>query len=233
MIVYSAKKQQFVDDVRTNVVHEKILTEFRRNLGRKVGESEIASWRNSMQFMESVVSDPEIPADAGVSIEYNIPLTNNRVDFILTGKDHSGAETAVIIELKQWSKVSISNKDAIVSTALGGGIRETSHPSKKRKRRNGSLAKLLQNRPRRSLDHKRLGSLLLHHCSNPLHIESKPPQCHRGKCHAMPGSMKMVLQLQNVVIETVFTLVENDADPLAGLSLLLFRGDSPAFARSL
>jgi len=129
MIVYSAKKQQFVDDVRTNVIHDKILAEFRRNLGRKVAENEIASWRNSMQFMESVVSDPELPADAGVSIEYNIPLTNNRVDFILTGRDHNGVETAVIIELKQWSKVSISNKDAIVSTALGGGIRETSHPS--------------------------------------------------------------------------------------------------------
>ena len=129
MIVYSGKKQQFVDDVRANVVHEKILIEFKRNLGRKVGESEISSWRNSMQFMESVVSDPEIPLDAGVSIEYNIPLTNNRVDFILTGKDHNGVETAVIIELKQWSKVSTSTKDAIVSTVLGGGIRETSHPS--------------------------------------------------------------------------------------------------------
>jgi len=48
MIVYSAKKQQFVDDVRTNVIHDKILAEFRRNLGRKVAENEIASWRNSM-----------------------------------------------------------------------------------------------------------------------------------------------------------------------------------------
>jgi hypothetical protein len=129
MIVYSENKQQFVADVRSNIVHEKILIEFRRNLGRKVGESEIASWRNSMQFMESVVSDPDIPADAGVSIEFNIPLTNNRVDFILTGRDHNSVETAVIIELKQWSKVSTSTKDAIVSTALGGGVRETSHPS--------------------------------------------------------------------------------------------------------
>ena len=129
MIVYSENKQKFVDDVRTNLIHTKILSEFKRNLGRTVAENEIASWRNSMQFMASVVDDPEIPADAGVAIEYNIPLTNNRVDFILTGKDHSNVETAVIIELKQWSKVETTHKDAIVSTALAGGLRETNHPS--------------------------------------------------------------------------------------------------------
>jgi len=129
MIVYSENKQQFVDDVRSNLIHTKILLEFKRNLGRTVSESEISSWRNSMQFIASVIDDQEIPADAGVAIEYNIPLTNNRVDFILTGKDHSNIETAVIIELKQWSKVETTRKDAIVRTALSGGIRETNHPS--------------------------------------------------------------------------------------------------------
>ena len=129
MIVYSATKKQFVSDVRENVIHERILAELKRNLRRKVGDSEISAFRNSMQFMGSVMDDNEIPADAGVSIEYNIPLTNKRVDFILTGKDQNNVENAVIIELKQWSKVAITSKDAIVSTALGGGIRETSHPS--------------------------------------------------------------------------------------------------------
>jgi len=111
MIVYSENKQQFVEDVRGNAIHEKILLEFKRNLGRTVAENEIASWRNSMQFMASAVNDPEIPADAGVSIEYYIPLTNNRVDFILTGKDQNDVETSVIIELKQWSKIETTNKD--------------------------------------------------------------------------------------------------------------------------
>ena len=129
MIVYSATKKQFVADVRGNVIHERILAELKRNLRRKVGGSEISAFRNSMQFMGSVMDDDEIPADAGVSIEFNIPLTNKRVDFILTGKDQDNVETAVIIELKQWSKVATTNKDGIVSTALGGGIRETSHPS--------------------------------------------------------------------------------------------------------
>ena len=129
MIVYSKTKQQFVEDVRSNVIHERILVELKRRLGRSVGPSELSSWRNSMQFMQSVVDDHEIPHDAGVSIEFNIPTTNNRIDFILTGKDENDVETAVIIELKQWSEVSVSNKDGIVSTVLGGGIREKNHPS--------------------------------------------------------------------------------------------------------
>jgi DUF2075 family protein len=129
MIVYSATKQQFVKDVNSNVIHARITAELLRSLGRKVGKSELSSWRNSMQFMESVVNDDEIPDDAGVSIEFNIPLTNNRIDFILSGKDENQVETAVIIELKQWSEVSVTTKDAIVQTFLGGGIRDTNHPS--------------------------------------------------------------------------------------------------------
>lgn len=129
MIVYSRTKQQFVEDVRDNVIRDKILAEFKRRLGRSVGRSELDSWHASMQFMGTVVNDEEIPDDAGVSIEFNIPTTNNRIDFILTGKDENDVETAVIVELKQWSEVAVSNKDGIVSTVLGGGVRETNHPS--------------------------------------------------------------------------------------------------------
>jgi DUF2075 family protein len=129
MIVYAATKREFVEDTKTNSIHEKILAEIKRHGVSGGGDSEIASWRNSMQFMSNVVNDHDLPDDAGVSIEYSIPLTNKRVDFILTGKDHHNNDTAVIIELKQWSEVSTTSKDAIVNTYLGGGLRETSHPS--------------------------------------------------------------------------------------------------------
>ncbi|MEX2132226.1 MAG: hypothetical protein WD772_12155 [Pseudohongiellaceae bacterium] len=53
--------------------------------------------------MFNILIDPEIPPDSGVSIEYRIPLTSKRVDFILTGKDSESRETVIIIERKQWS----------------------------------------------------------------------------------------------------------------------------------
>ncbi len=129
MIVYSGNKAQFIEDVRLNRIHEVIMNEFRRQFSRSVGQSEVASWKNSLQYMSNLLIDPEIPADAGVSIEYHIPLTSKRVDFILTGKNQQYQDTAVIIELKQWQAVQKTTKDGIVSTFLGGGERETSHPS--------------------------------------------------------------------------------------------------------
>jgi len=82
-----------------------------------------------MQFMGNVLADQEIPFDCQISIEYAIPLTSKRVDLIITGQDDAGRDTAVIVELKQWSEVAKTNKDGVVATRLGGGLVETSHPS--------------------------------------------------------------------------------------------------------
>lgn len=129
MIVYSATKQQFVDDVRSNAIADIIESEVARKLNRNSPRNEFISWQNSLQYMFNVLHDPDIPASAGVSIEYNIPLTNRRVDFILTGKDSNRQDTAVIVELKQWQEALITNKDAIVKTRFQHGEKETNHPS--------------------------------------------------------------------------------------------------------
>lgn len=57
MLVYNTTKQQFIDDVRANVITD--------------------------------------------AIEYDIPLTNRRVDFILAGKNHQRDNAPIIVELKQ------------------------------------------------------------------------------------------------------------------------------------
>lgn len=129
MIVYSATKQQFVDDVRANAIADKIESEVARKLHRNSPRNEFISWQNSLQYMFNVLHDDDIPASAGVSIEYNIPLTNRRVDFILTGKDANRQDTAIIVELKQWQEATVTKKDAIVKTRFQHGIKETNHPS--------------------------------------------------------------------------------------------------------
>ena len=129
MIIYSATKSKFNNDVNTNVIADKILERFKDKLGHSTSETEIRSWENSMLFMNNILLDKAIPGNAGVSIEYRIPLTSNRIDFILTGQDHKKTDTAIIVELKQWSNVKRTTKDAIVETYLGKGERETSHPS--------------------------------------------------------------------------------------------------------
>ncbi len=129
MLVYSGDKKKFVEDVSANAIENIIFLEFERRLYKRPSRSEVLSWKNSMQYMFNVLIDPDIPQDSGVSIEYVLPLTSKRVDFILTGKDSDKRETAVIIELKQWSDVKKTEKDGVVRTLLGGSERETSHPS--------------------------------------------------------------------------------------------------------
>ncbi|WP_275271935.1 DNA/RNA helicase domain-containing protein [Limnobacter sp. P1] len=129
MIVYTACKSKFLDDVLDDQIHEAIHREFQRKLFRRAGDSEVNSWRNSMKEMRQVLNDPDIPGDSLVSIEYNIPLTGKRIDFILTGRNAQLEECAVIIELKQWSDVQATQQDAVVNTWLGKGNINTPHPS--------------------------------------------------------------------------------------------------------
>jgi uncharacterized protein len=129
MIVYSATRTQFVADVRSNRIHKTIHSELQRKVSKRVGQREVLSWKNSMHYMAHLLSDDDLPADSNVYIEYSIPLTNKRVDFIFTGRDAKENDTAVLIELKQWSEVKATKKDAIVRTMLGGSEVETSHPS--------------------------------------------------------------------------------------------------------
>lgn len=129
MIVYSSTKKGFIEDVLNGCVDTRIHGSYVRETGHSTSIQEQESWRNSMQYMKNVMDDPGIPEDVGVAIEYKIPQTSKRIDFILTGKGDNDRRTAIIIELKQWSKgVSISDKDGILNANFYGGG-ETSHPS--------------------------------------------------------------------------------------------------------
>lgn len=129
MLVYNSTKERFLDDVLTNDIENIILSFFEKKLNRTVSSSEIQSWKNSMSYMDRVLSDDEIPKDSGVAIEFQIPQTSKRVDFILTGKDESNNDQVIIVELKQWSDVEITEKDGVVKTRFRSGLVETSHPS--------------------------------------------------------------------------------------------------------
>jgi DUF2075 family protein/SOS-response transcriptional repressor LexA len=129
MIVYLANKSQFREDILSNRIEEIVHESFQRQLGKSVGESELASWKNSLQHMDRVLEDTEIPHNSGVAIEFNIPQTGKRVDFIITGTRADRQRTAVIIELKQWTEAKATTKDAIVSTRFVSGEREVNHPS--------------------------------------------------------------------------------------------------------
>ena len=131
MIVYSANKHLFVQDVRTGVIATKILDLLRKKGLNGGQEREFESWHNSMKFMRDIVDDSEIDDEVQIAIEYNIPQTSKRVDFILIGADARQKENIVIVELKQWSKAEVVDDDMhfSVRTFVANDKRIVCHPS--------------------------------------------------------------------------------------------------------
>jgi len=129
MIVYQATKSDFTDDVFGDKIEIKILDFFKKHLNRSTASNEISSWRDSMQYMERVLRDDAIPDDCGVAIEYQLPQTAKRIDFILTGTGDNNIEYCIIVELKRWSEATLSSKDAIINTRVGKHYGEFPHPS--------------------------------------------------------------------------------------------------------
>ena len=128
MLAYLATKHQFLLDAPR--IEDIVRDEVKRKLGHNVGDAEYASWRNSLgNAMYHAMNTSEIPGDAGVAIEYRVNGRAFRIDFMLSGKNELGKESLVIIELKQWTKVEFSKLSEHVYTFLGGGLRDSPHPS--------------------------------------------------------------------------------------------------------
>lgn len=131
MIVYSANKCHFVQDVKSGVIATKILGLLREKGLSGGQEREFESWHNSMKFMRDIVDDSEIDDNVQIAIEYNIPQTSKRVDFIIIGADASDKENIIIVELKQWSKAEVVDDDMhfSVRTYVANENRVVCHPS--------------------------------------------------------------------------------------------------------
>ncbi|WP_312652542.1 DUF2075 domain-containing protein [Proteiniclasticum sp.] len=129
MIIYKSDVQGFKNAVDNNAIVSDIEKGFNEKFGRKVNNNEKRSWNNSLRFMETALRKAELPGDCGVLVEYNIPSTSKRIDFIVTGHNDKDEANFVIIELKQWESAQSTEKEELVATFLGGAIRDVPHPS--------------------------------------------------------------------------------------------------------
>ena len=124
-IIYSKTKKEFISDVFSNSIE----SFFVRETGPIFGRNQMIAIKNSMNYMDRVIRDSDIPDNAGIAIEYKIPASSRRIDFIITGKDTNKNPVAVLVELKQWENAEITEMDGVVKTFVGGSVREVEHPS--------------------------------------------------------------------------------------------------------
>ena len=130
MLIYNGLKSDFMADTENDVLETKLYDTIKQKMNRSTGLSELNSWRNSLKEMYITLNDSAIPSDAGVAIEYNIPQTSKRVDFLISGYDDNNKGNVIIIELKQWEQLqAVEGHEAIVETYTGGANRRVVHPS--------------------------------------------------------------------------------------------------------
>ncbi len=130
MIVYSSTKDQFNSDVHTSQIERVIQQHYFGIFRRNVSQSELRSWRNSLEQMSLLLSgNPAIPGNCGIAIEFTLPPTSKRIDFLISGLNSAQQPAVCIIELKQWEACEVTELDGVVKTYLGGSFRETVHPS--------------------------------------------------------------------------------------------------------
>ncbi len=130
MIVYDGIKTDFLTSCEKDTIAIEIEQNILSKMGKHTPKAEFRSWENSLNYMYKVLNDNDIPSDAGVAIEFNIPQTSKRVDFMISGYDESDNADLVIVELKQWDSLTeVKGTDALVETYVGGGNHRVVHPS--------------------------------------------------------------------------------------------------------
>ena len=130
MIVYDGLKSDFLISCERDSIAIEIEENILTKLGRHTPKAEFRSWENSLNYMYKVLNDSDIPEDAGIAIEFNIPQTSKRVDFIISGYGQEDEPGMVIVELKQWDFLTeVKGTDALVETFTGGANRRVVHPS--------------------------------------------------------------------------------------------------------
>lgn len=143
MDLWTGSLSEFVRGASTGALQHGMVATFSGYHGVPPSVPEMRSWENSLRALSDalrpmravdlgvtlrgvpVAADPGVQAEPAVVLEYHLPLSLRRIDVILTGRDAGLRDTAVILELKQWSAVDL--EDAVATNVLQGG-KEHAHP---------------------------------------------------------------------------------------------------------
>lgn len=130
MILYSSKVNDFINDINNNKISYILENLKQKELYEGTTSSEKQSWKNSLKYMSEILQQTSIPKDCTVVLEYNLPMTSSRIDFMLCGYNCENKKNILIIELKQWSKVNeVKDSEILLETYVGNGLKKVIHPS--------------------------------------------------------------------------------------------------------
>lgn len=127
MIVYSNSIKNFCNEI--NDISTILNKRLKSTIHKFSNKSEIDSWSKSLKYFSEILIGNTLDDTITITLEYNIPLTSNRIDLILSGYNEFREPILLIFELKQWSKVNIlSDSEYLVETFLNSNVQKVVHP---------------------------------------------------------------------------------------------------------
>jgi uncharacterized protein len=102
MIFYNETSSNFLSHIYERKIGYVMEGNVLSNKNKVVSESELKSWKKSLPKMPRVLRDADLKENSRILLEYKLPSTEKRIDFLIVGKDVNGNKNAINIELKQW-----------------------------------------------------------------------------------------------------------------------------------
>ena len=88
------------------------------------------SWERSLPEIAKALQNSSIDSKVDVAVEYKLKHSMERLDFLIYGVDEHNNKNVVIVELKQWSQVSVTGSLNRVHTMVSKGhFEDHFHPS--------------------------------------------------------------------------------------------------------
>jgi hypothetical protein len=119
---------EFYHSVKTNQVFVDLEKSFFSATGRSVGPGERASWLGSLPRLVGALELADLPDSTYIGLEVQIPYYSERIDAVLYGHDFEAHPFAIIVELKQWSDVDLT-EDGRIAVPMRSGVVHLAHPS--------------------------------------------------------------------------------------------------------
>jgi hypothetical protein len=130
MLIYQDVTERFIQDVMFNRIADIMEERYHAYTGRRASIGEYHSWQNSLMRVRDVIEIAGLQKNNFVSLEYQVPYNDSRIDCLIFGRDAQGSSNIVLIELKQWEQVTATdNEGNFVETFVGGNTRLVPHPS--------------------------------------------------------------------------------------------------------
>ncbi len=128
MQLYAGTTKSFLNDAVQHSIAEKLGAAYAEYFNFRAAASEFTSWQNSLTALGLQIRHANL-LENGIVLEMQLPRSSARLDALITGRTARGTGAAVLIELKQWTRVETCDLSESVVTFLGGRDRTVPHPS--------------------------------------------------------------------------------------------------------